>query len=232
MSINMPIVRIETQQAGANPVIPSRGYNRKESVNSPSFGVVIKDEGKAFKFMSWLGDDFTSAGQRLISGITALFTQPFFDWHNKNVDEDTRKTSTARTLGKIIAGTLTGVAIRQICIEATKKFTQNENIVKSELDKFNKKAVLKGKPLKDIPKEFNFTKVQQGLLPKSKLGASAREIKKYRGAFGTFAAVGIMVFTNFLIDAPLTTYLTNIFVKKFKHNSNSNEQKPVTGGNK
>lgn len=66
------------------------------------------------------GKKCTSAHQRGILGATALLTQPFIDAHNKDVDDKTKKYSVARTIAKIIAGTLTGVAIRYGCIQAMK----------------------------------------------------------------------------------------------------------------
>ena len=44
--------------------------------------------------------------------------QPAIDASNKSVDEKTRKVSVARTIAKIVAGTLTGFAIRYGCIKA------------------------------------------------------------------------------------------------------------------
>ena len=44
-------------------------------------------------------------------------SQPFIDASNKNVDEKTRKVSVARTIAKIIAGTLTGYFVRKGCIK-------------------------------------------------------------------------------------------------------------------
>ena len=37
---------------------------------------------------------------------------------------------------------------------------------------------------------------------------------QYRNAIGTVVALVVMMFTNFLIDAPLTKALTNLLVKK------------------
>lgn len=233
MSVNMPVVRIEPPQAGVKQPVSSRELKNNGHGDNPSFGVLMKDDGKAFRTISWLGDGFTSAMQRFVSGITAIVTQPFFDLNNKNVDEDTRKTSCARTMGKIIAGTFTGVLIRKICIDLTKKFTQNKNIEIARYEKEKEKLLSKGKDITSIkPSRTEFKPWEQILLPKSKLEAGAREIKKYRGAFGTFAAVAVMVFTNFIIDAPLTTYLTNVFVKKFKENDKQKQQQIAEGGNK
>ncbi len=192
--------------------------------NNPAFcGALVEIKGKqAIKHIKWLGDDFDSAMQRFVSGITALATQPFFDLNNKNTDEKTRKTSCARTIGKIIAGTFTGVLIREGCIQATKKFTQHESVEIALVQKAKENG-------KIYNKKNNFKKWEQCLLPHKK-DMTYREIKKYRGAVGTFAAVGIMIATNFLIDAPLTTYFTNMLVKKMNENSNNQGQSPVEGG--
>ena len=185
--------------------------NFRHANSSPAFeGKVheIKSE-KLIKGIKWVGDDFNSAQQRLVSGVTGVMLQPWFDWNNKRVDEDTRHVSTARILAKIVAGTLTGVSIRWGLIKAAEGFT------KTEATEFRKAAQARLKHKKiDVPRK-TFKKIEQCLLPENlKTGKSTfREIKKYRNAFGTIAAVVVMIFTNFLIDAPLTTYLTNKFVK-------------------
>lgn len=230
MSVNMPIVKIATpQQAGVIPPVPNgeRSYNNSEN---PSFGIkVINSESKLAQNIDWLGDDFTPAGQRLVSGVTGLLTQPIIDWNNKKTDEETRKASCSRILGKIIAGTLTGVLIRKGCINVTKLFTQNEDIYKYEKGKFLEKHNGDGKIFKDMP-DFKTQKWKQWLLPADKINASAREIKKYRSALGTFAAIVIMIGTNFLIDVPLTTVLTNFFNKQFHKNNKINQPQTGEGG--
>ncbi|MFA7658647.1 MAG: hypothetical protein WCY19_04375 [Candidatus Gastranaerophilaceae bacterium] len=204
MNLSIPQIKIKTHNSAMDTGISGVIKNNRHAGN-PSFGfkpIEIKDEGKMLKFVHWLDSNFDSAWQRLVSGITALFTQPFFDLNNKRVDEDTRKTSTARTLGKIIAGTLTGVLIREGCIQAVKKCTQPKNL---------------GEEIKNW---------KQCLLPKSLKDASNLKITRYRGAFGTYAAIIIMIATNFLIDAPLTTKLANYFNKQFHKNA----KKPAEGG--
>lgn len=211
MTVNMPIVNINTPNCAPNTALD----NKKNYLNNPSFGTKVVSEKTAEKVIT-IGDKFTSAMQRLISGVTALLLQPAFDLNNKNTDEETRKTSCARTLGKIIAGTVTGVLIRWACVKATENFTKNKNTEKYLFD--NKKIA-------EIKRTF--TKREQMLLPKEYLEASYRKIKNYRGAIGTLAAVFIMIFTNFLIDAPLTTFLTNVFTPMLLKNPTS---KNVEGG--
>lgn len=211
MTAIFPIVsnkmNASTQSAGLSGV----RKNVQHASSEPSFGakvIELKDGGKAFNLFSRVGNDLNSAHQRLISGITAFFTQPFFDLSNKKVDEETRVVSCARTIGKIIAGMTTGVLIRWVCINGMKSFTKNET-TEAELAE---RAKANGKP---FTPRTSFKKRQQLLLPKNLEKASFADIKKYRGAAGTFAAVGIMIFTNFLVDTPLTMYLTNKFTKLF-----------------
>jgi len=222
MTITVSPARINTNASNVRNIAST---GRSQNASTPAFkGRVweVKSEGLIEK-INWLGEDFSSAMQRLVSGVTALMTQPFFDLNNKKTDEKTRVTSTARTLGKIIAGTTTGVLIRQICVALTKKYTQNENTEKYLLDKKKKAA-------SEIITDFSAHKNLQKLLPEGMKNASYREIKAYRGAMGTFAAVVVMLGTNFLIDAPVTTYLTNFFVKKFTKTSEPQKQLAVEGG--
>ena len=142
-----------------------------------------------------MGKKCSSAEQRLILGVTALVTQPFIDAHNKSVDEETRKVSVARTIGKIIAGTLTGFAIRKGCIKA--------------IGAWSKKAG-------DVDKAGNLIKLNKlntFFTPKGKLANNPDAFEQYKNALGTIVALVVMMFTNFLIDAPLTKALTNWFAK-------------------
>lgn len=79
-------------------------------------------KGKAIKAIDWAGREISSAENRLILGVTALASQPFIDLNNKKVDEKTRIVSCAKTLAKIIAGTITGVIIRKGSIGIVRKF--------------------------------------------------------------------------------------------------------------
>ncbi len=134
------------------------------------------------------GEKISSAEQRLILGASALMSQPFIDAHNRNVDEKTRKVSVARTIAKIIAGTFTGYFIRKGCIKGIKALSQ-----------------VKGP---NVPAwKTIFT-------PKNIKDNTTDAFLQYRNAMGTVVALVVMMFTNFLIDAPLTKFLTNALVKK------------------
>lgn len=177
--------------------------------NSISYGAKpIKIGNKNIaKGVYWLGENCTSAKQKLITGGTALLIQPAIDINNKDVDEKTRKTSCAKTISRALIGTTTGVLIREACIKGIAAFTQTKATVKADM---KKAALKKGLKIKPLNKDINLKKWQQCLLPDSmKTSQKIAEIKKYRGALGTFAALGIMLFTNFLIDAPVTSWLTN-----------------------
>ena len=148
------------------------------------------NNAKAIKRIEWIGQKITSPENRLILGVTALMSQPFIDGANKHVDEKTRKYSIARTIAKIIVGTTTGVIIRRGCIKAIDAFTT----------------------LKVTP-EMKFKKLRQCLLPAVKK-INLEQLEQHKNALGTLVALGVMMFTNFAIDAPLTKWLTNIFSKK------------------
>ncbi len=143
------------------------------------------------------GAKISSAEQRLILGATALMTQPFIDYHNKKVDDETRKVSVARTVAKIIAGTATGFLIRKGCIKAI--------------------DVMSKIPAAGVPKwKTIFT-------PKGITDNKTEAFQQYKNAMGTIVALFVMMFTNFLVDAPLTKFLTNLLVQK--HNEKSMEGK-------
>lgn len=153
--------------------------------------------------IKWAGQHISSPQNRLILGVTALMSQPFIDLHNRKVDEETRKVSAARTVAKIIAGTTTGFFVRYYCIKAIDAFTKNPKLLKSG-DKTYKSF----------------------LYPKNILKVSQKGLKHYKMALGTIASLGIMLFTNFMLDAPLTKFLTNKFVAKIKEND-ANKAKEV-----
>lgn len=225
MPITTPTVKIITPMNNTNRIDISRERQNKSN-KIPSFGVRVEVQNETIiDKIKWLGEDFTSAMQRLVSGVTALMTQPFFDLYNKETDEDTRSVSCARTLGKIIAGTATGVLIRHICIRATEIFCKTEE---TEKERVNKETAKNKKTI--APARTEFKPHEQWLLPKGFEKKSFREIKKYRNAIGTFGAIGIMLITNFVIDAPLTAYLTNIFTRIITNDPQPPVQKKTEGG--
>ena len=148
---------------------------------------------KTIRAIDWIGKKLSSAENRLILGASALLSQPFIDASNKEVDSETRRYSICRTVAKIIAGTLTGYTIRKLCIKSIDAFT---------------KLPLEVKP------DAKFKNLRQMLLPSIK--CTADELSQYKNSLGTLLVLGVMVFTNFIIDAPLTKFLTNVFAASSK----------------
>ncbi|MDR1327587.1 MAG: hypothetical protein LBJ74_04195 [Heliobacteriaceae bacterium] len=146
---------------------------------------------KTDKIFKKIAKVITPAENRLILGATALMSQPFIDARNKKVDQETRTVSVARTIAKIIAGTTTGFLIRRGAISAVKNWSKV------------------GEP-----------GIKALFAPPSANRAATDAYEQYQNTFGTAIALVAMMFTNFLIDAPLTKFLTNLFVDKYKGGNN------------
>ncbi len=162
--------------------------NKLGSKENPTITVT---NPKTLDKIEWIGKNLSSAENRLILGGSALLSQPFIDAANKDVDEKTRKYSIARTVAKIIAGTVTGYSIRKLCIKSIDAFTTLPEKIKPDT---------------------KFKKLRTCLLPSMKMMTD--EMAQYKNTLGTLAALGVMVFTNFLIDAPLTKFLTNLLTNE------------------
>jgi len=151
----------------------------------------VKSEGIQ-DAVKWFGNLSTPAN-RFFLGATALSIQPWFDYYNRDVDKETRQISTVRTISKIIVGTATGIVVRDQCIKLMKKFTCSPEQIKNMTEAQKKRATLM------VPTHITH----------EKFANAERLLKKHRQALGSIVALGVMVFTNFLIDAPLTKFLTN-----------------------
>ena len=151
--------------------------------------MTVKSE-RANKTITWIGEKLSSPQNRLILGVSALMSQHALSQSNKKVDEDTRKVSAARTVAKIIAGTLTGVAIRSGCIHAIDAFTKMPH---------------------EITPDMKYKKLRTFFTPSPGI---LNDLSQYKKSLGTIVSLLVMVVTNFLIDAPLTKFLTNKFVAK------------------
>ena len=156
--------------------------------------VTIKGE-RANKIITWIGKNISSPENRLILGVTALMSQPFIDLHNRKVDEETRKVSAARTVAKIIAGTLTGVLVRKGCIKAIDAFSMLPS---------------------QITSKTKWPWLRTLFTPDSAISGALTDLTHHKNALGTFLSLFVMTITNFAIDAPLTKFLTNKFVDKIK----------------
>ncbi len=141
------------------------------------------------------------AENRCVMGATAILLQPTIDASNKKVDKETRQISICRTLAKIIAGTCVGMMVRGSVYKAVAKMTNMEGT----------------------------SKYSKSLLPKDKscindLIKYPKKLTNYKSALSTGIAIAAMCVTNFLLDAPLTVFLTN----KFSDYANLNKAKEVS----
>ena len=85
--------------------------------------MTIKDTTAINKWGTIIGRPDVNRG---IMGATAILTQPYIDYHNHKVDHETAAVSTCRTIGKIIAGTAVGCAVRSGCYYLTKACTSTD----------------------------------------------------------------------------------------------------------
>lgn len=136
---------------------------------------------------------------RGILGATALLTQPTIDYYNHRVDDETRIVSRNRTIAKIIAGTLVGMfVVRGPVHKIVEKMTNPVGTGKYS------KALLPKDYITEISKNKNY-------------------LKNYRTTVAMILALGAMCITNFVLDAPLTIILTNIFNEKSGVGKNEND---------
>lgn len=169
------------------------------------------------KSITRIGEVINSPQQRLLLGATALATQPFIDLSNKQADKETRAVSVARTIGKIIAGTIVGVAVRAGSISAIKHFSGAELKTVDGITKICKKSN------KDI-----FVPIFAKIRPNITEIDFAKEYKNYTNALGTVVATIAMIFTNFLIDVPLTKFITDKLTPKVQKNIDKKESGGIT----
>ena len=144
---------------------------------------------------------FNKIGQRLASphwnrlaiGVAAISSQPALDYYNPRVDRDTAKASMYRTIGKILACTGVGFAVRGACYKITEKYA---NACEKE-----------GSTLL-TPKE---------ILKEKNMEIRRAKLKIHKNAYSTVFALAMMVgVTNWLFDAPLTTKISNFLIKSDK----------------
>ena len=139
------------------------------------------------KTSHWVGDPMWNRG---IMGATALLTQPAIDYYNHRVDDETRTVSRNRTIAKIIAGTTVGMfVVRGPVYKIVEKMTD-----------------LNGK-----------SKWAKKLLPKTyikELMENPNALRNYRSSIAMALILGVNCITNFVLDAPITMFLTNYFNKK------------------
>lgn len=142
--------------------------------------------------------------QRATIGVAAMVLQPTIDMLNKDVDKETRKVSANRSLAKGFIGTLTGIIVRGGCMKLVESGLKTEKAT-------NKLAEITAKDNtpEALEKAKDFIKNHDGA-------------KKYASVIGTIVALGVMIYTNFAVDAPLTNWLTDVLNKKTGVKPNDN----------
>lgn len=126
---------------------------------------------------------------RLVLGCAAVTAQPIIDRYNPRVNEDTAVTAMFRSFSKAIVCTTVGFCVRGATYKVVSKYAHASEKEGSTL--FTPKEILKEK---------------NSEIQKNKL-------KLHKNTLSTVFALGVMLFTNFLLDAPGTTWLTNKLLK-------------------
>lgn len=134
-------------------------------------------------------DEYISnpANNRAIMMATGVIPQVIIDY--LTVNNDNRDVAMSRTFSKGIIGGLTGIAVRR----GTSWIIDKATDVNSKT-KFGK-SLLPNQSIKEISSNRVF-------------------MKNYKNTISMGLALGVMFFTNFLIDAPLTAKLTNFINAK------------------
>ena len=162
--------------------------------------MTIKD-GPGLKRLYKAGDIMGRPMQnRLIMGATAIVSQPFIDEHNKRVDKKTARASRNRTIGKILAGTAVGCVVRGGIFKFV-NMTTNKDISTDRWD--------------NLLTPRNSQRVMPHLYK--------NRMRNYKTVGATALALVVMLFTNILIDMPLTNKIANFLNRhdnKLSHENN------------
>lgn len=157
--------------------------------NTLNFGAIkLKPLGTNVQKVLKSADNFSSVHQKLILGTFGLIVQPAIDLRNKEVDKDTRKISALRSAAKAIIGTATGLVVRTATIKGAELAFSKKGSGGKILDE--------QKIYRTFKKGFDSLKLDDGKLSDA--------IKRTPSVIGSLVALGVMIFTNFLVDAPLT----------------------------
>lgn len=194
--------------------------NNNKTVNFCALKPSSIQLGKGAQALLTKANDFSSVHQRLAIGASALLMQPIIDMHNKDVDKDTKKVSAIRSAAKAIIGTATGLVVRSGCMKfAELKYAQKDaagNIVKEA----GQIKIDPAKVQKSFGEGFEALKLDDKALSDA--------IKRVPSVVGTIVALGVMIFTNFLLDAPLTNItmekIDEFMDKRLKEKESAGEQ--------
>lgn len=129
--------------------------------------------------------------------------------------------SVSRTLAKIVAGTLVGVAVRCIGIRVVSAFSKHTPLFKDATEKMIVGILPKTK------KDFLTPRFLIKPFQSCTQAEWNRQYSNYKKGFGTLLATVAMVFTNFACDAPLTKYFTDVFYRKIKGHKDKKKEMGV-----
>lgn len=166
----------------------------QQSITTQNFGAAKPVElGKRAQQVLNKASVMSSVGQRLSLGAVAFIAQPLIDLSNKEVDGETKKAAAARSAGKALVGTATGIVVRGACIKAAEsKYAVRDEMGKIVKNRFGKIKIDPEK-VKKVYKDID----------------SESALKIAPSVIGTIAALGVMLISNFVIDAPLTNFVSN-----------------------
>ena len=167
------------------------GTNFEASFYDRFFRSLPNKELKNIKQLNSIGQALASPHwNRAALGVAALATQPALDLFNPKVDRETAKVSSIRTIAKICVCTTVGFIIRGLSYKLADKFIHGSETEGSTL--FTPSEILR-----EANKELR-----------------ASKLKLHKNTISTLIALAVMTFTNFLIDAPATTFVANRLIEK------------------
>ncbi len=129
---------------------------------------------------------------RVALGVGAITTQPALDYFNPRVDKDTATSSALRTIAKICVCTSVGFIVRGSAYKLVEKYAHG------------------------LPSEGSTVLTPEAILKISDKVLRDNSLKLHKNALSTALALGVMFFTNVLVDAPLTTIAANKLISKYK----------------
>lgn len=183
----------------------NEAYNKERpylNVNKINNSAVQNFKGVNAQKILTKAANINSWQQRLALGASAMAIQPMIDMRNKNIEPETRQTSAKRSFAKALVGMSTGIVVRGGCMKAVEVCLSKDKFVHSLA-----KITSEDKTKEAILKAEDFIKNQGGA-------------KKYASVIGTITAIGVMLFTNFMVDAPITNMLT----KKINQNAKNKKE--------
>jgi len=161
--------------------------------------------------------DLNSVHQRFATGAAALAFQPIIDLQNKDIDKETRQVSAVRSAAKAVIGTAIGLIVRK----GTIKLGENIFAKKDEAGKIIRECGAYVLDEEKVHKIFG-----ESIKKLDLKGEQLQDtVKRIPAAVGTIVGLGVMLFSNFLIDAPLTNLMMDKLNAFLENRKNAKQQK-------